>query len=294
MPIFFLVVGLEIKREFTIGHLMNARAAALPIAAAIGGMVVPALLYYLMIPDGPLARGWGIPMATDTAFAVALVAVLGSRVPVALRVFLTAAAVVDDIGAILVIAVFYSTDLQLMYLVAAGVTTGALVLLNRARVYRLSPYIFLGLVLWLCIHAAGLHATLAGVILALFIPTRPPPNLTALTAQASAVLSADARLGSELRNGPSLPALIALDEIHDRLESPAARMLRYEGTRSNYLVLPLFALANAGVVLTTDVMSSHTGLMLAVVVGLVVGKPLGMVLASALVVWLGIAVKPDA
>lgn len=132
-------------------------------------------------------------MATDTAFAIALIAVLGPRVPVELRVFLTAAAVVDDIGAILVIAFFYSADLQYEYLAAAGALTVSLALLNRARVYRLSPYILLGVALWACIHAAGLHATLAGVILALFIPTRPPPDLKALTAQANTILSADMR-----------------------------------------------------------------------------------------------------
>lgn len=295
LTVFFLVVGLEIKREFTIGHLASVRSAALPVAAALGGMVVPALLYVLVIPQGPWSRGWGIPMATDTAFAVALIAVLGRRVPLELRVFLTAAAVVDDIAAILVIAVFYSADLQFGYLAAGAVITGALALLNRAHVYRLAPYTVLGLALWACIHAGGLHATLAGVILALFIPTRPPPNLRALTAQAHAIMAADARLSGEvLRHGPSLPALHALDGIHDRLESPAARLLRHGGARSSYLVLPLFALANAGVVVTSDVFEGHQQLMLAIMAGLVLGKPLGMLSASALAVWLGIAVKPDA
>lgn len=217
-------------------------------------------------------------MATDTAFAIALIAVLGPRVPVELRVFLTAAAVVDDIGAILVIAFFYSADLQYEYLAAAGALTVSLALLNRARVYRLSPYILLGVALWACIHAAGLHATLAGVILALFIPTRPPPDLKALTAQANTILSADMqRDGDALRHSPSLPALHALEAIHYRLESPAARLLRRAGARSSYLVLPIFALANAGVVMSVDVMGSHKELMLAIIVGLVIGKPLDMV-----------------
>ena len=140
-------------------------------------MVVPALVYLWLLPEPPWSRGWGIPMATDTAFAIALIAVLGSRVPVELRVFLTAAAVVDDIGAILAIALFYTTDVQVGYLVASVAAIVVLALLNRAHVYRVAPYVIVCIVLWYFIHASGLHATLAGVILAFFIPTRPPPIL---------------------------------------------------------------------------------------------------------------------
>ena len=295
LTIFFLVVGLEIKREFTVGHLASRRSAALPIAAAIGGMVVPAALYMAVLPQGPWAHGWGVPMATDTAFAVALIVMMGARVPVELRIFLTAAAIVDDIGAILVVAVFYSGDLHLGYLAAAVTLTGALALLNRSHVYSVSPYMVLGVALWACVYAGGLHATLAGVVLALFIPTRPPPNLRALMIQANSIVAAEARHGDEvLRHGPSVPALRALDAIHDRLESPADRLLRHAGARSSYVVLPLFALANAGVVMTTDVLAGHQPLMLAIMAGLVIGKPLGMLSASAIAVWLGVAVKPDA
>ena len=293
LTIFFLVVGLEIKREFTIGHLASPRAAALPIAAAIGGMVVPALLYILLIPAGNLAHGWGVPMATDTAFAVALIVMMGSRVPVELRIFLTAAAIVDDIGAIAVVAAFYSGALNLFYLAAAAGITLALAFLNRARVYNVVPYALLGLALWACVHAGGLHATLAGVILAVFIPTRPPPNMKALMIQANSIIASEARHRDEvLRGGPSTPALRALDAIHDRLESPADRLLRHAGARSSYLVLPLFAFANAGVVLSLSVLEGHQPLMLAIMAGLVIGKPLGLVGASALAVWLGIAAKP--
>ena len=233
-------------------------------------------------------------MATDTAFAVALIAMLGARVPVELRIFLTAAAIVDDIGAIIVVAVFYSGALHFGYLAAAAAITGALVLLNRSHVYRVLPYMLLGVALWAGVHAGGLHATLAGVVLALFIPTRPPPNLRALMVQADTIMTAESRRHDEvLRHGPSVPALRALDAIHDRLESPADRLLRHTGLRSSYMVLPLFALANAGVTMTTDVLSGHQPLMLAIMVGLVIGKPLGLVSASALAVWLGIAVKPE-
>ncbi|MGF1624639.1 MAG: Na+/H+ antiporter NhaA [Alphaproteobacteria bacterium] len=293
LTIFFLVVGLEIKREFTVGRLAGRRTAALPIAAAIGGMAVPALLYVAVIPAGPWAQGWGVPMATDTAFAVAIIVMLGRRVPVELRVFLTAAAIVDDIGAIAVVAVFYSGDLDLWSLAGAAGIAVALALLNRAGVYRVTPYVLGGVALWACIHAGGLHATLAGVVLAMFIPTRPPANLRALAAQASAIIAAEAKHSGEvLRHGPSLPSMRALDAIHDRLESPADRLLRHAGARSSYLVLPLFALANAGVEITGGFWAGHQPLLLAIVLGLAVGKPLGMVGACLLAVRLGVAVKP--
>jgi len=221
---------LEVKREMTVGHLASRRSAALPIAAALGGMVVPALLYALVIPAGPWSHGWGVPMATDTAFAIALIAVMGARVPVELRIFLTAAAIVDDIGAIVVVAVFYSGDIHPGYLAAAAAVVVALALLSRSKVYLLSPYILLGVALWAFVYAGGLHATLAGVVLALFIPTRPPADLAALMTQASTIIASEARHeGEVLRHGPSTPALHALDAIYDRLESPADRLLRHAG-----------------------------------------------------------------
>lgn len=294
LTIFFLVVGLEIKREFTIGHLASRRSAALPIAGAIGGMVVPAVLYMLVLPSGPWSQGWGVPMATDTAFAIAIIVMMGSRTPIELRIFLTAAAIVDDIGAIIVVALFYSGKLHFGYLLAALLLTGALAALNRAHIYRVTPYTLIGVALWLCVYAGGLHATLAGVVLALFIPTRPPANLSALTAQANSILLAEAAHSAEvLRHGPSTPALDALDAIHDRLESPADRLLRHAGARSSYLVLPLFALANAGVVVAPSVLEGRQSLVLAIMAGLVLGKPIGMLGAAALAVRFGVAVKPS-
>lgn len=295
LTVFFLVVGLEIKREFTVGHLASRRSAALPIAAAIGGMAVPALIYVSLVPAGPWQIGWGVPMATDTAFAVALIAIMGSRVPVELRIFLTAAAIVDDIGAIVVVAIFYSDALNVVALSGALAVVAYLVLLNRWAVYRVTPYVIAGVVLWACVHAGGLHATLAGVLLAAFIPTRPPPDYRALVAQADAILSAEASHGGEqFRHGPSAPALRELDAIHDRLESPADRLLRHVAPRSSYLVLPVFALANAGVVIATEVLTGHGMLMAAIICGLVIGKPAGFMLASWLAVKAGVAEKPAA
>ena len=294
LTIFFLVVGLEIKREFTVGRLASIRSGALPVAAAVGGMAVPAILYVLLTPAGAWSHGWGVPMATDTAFAVALIVMMGNRVPAELRVFLTAAAIVDDIGAIIVVAIFYSGTINFGYLAGTAATAAALALFNRSHIYSVTPYILLGVVLWGCVLASGLHATMAGVILALFIPTRQPPSLTALMVQADAILTSEARRSREvLRHGPSLPAMRALDAIHDRLESPADRLLRNAGGPSSYVVLPLFALANAGVAITSDALTGHEPLMLAIIVGLVIGKPIGLVLASAIAVWLGIATKPD-
>jgi len=293
LTVFFLVVGLEIKREFTVGHLASRRSAALPIAGAIGGMVAPALVYLSVISSGPWANGWGVPMATDTAFAVALIVMMGARVPIELRIFLTAAAIVDDIGSIIVVALFYSGDLQPLQLFLALVLTGTLAMLNRSGVYRALPYVVLGVALWICVHGGGLHATLAGVLLALFIPTRPPPDLRTLMLQADAIIDVEARRGDEvLRHGPSVPALRALDAIHDRLESPADRMLRHVEPWSSYVVLPLFAFANAGVAISAGALDAHGALMTAIAGGLLLGKPLGLVLGSALAVWLGVAVKP--
>ncbi len=296
LTVFFLVVGLEIKREFTVGHLATRRAAMLPLAAAIGGMTLPALIYAALIPAGPLAAGWGVPIATDTAFAIALIVVLRDRVPVELRVFLTAAVIVDDLVAIGVVALFYSGAIDAAYLAAAVAVTVVLVGLNYAGVYRPLPYAVLGIALWMCLHQAGIHATLAGVILAIVTPTRPPPNLRALIAQADTVIHGEIEYASEgvLRHGPSEPAMRALDAIHDRMESPADKLLRSVEPWSSYFVLPIFALANAGVVLSLDIVSGHTGLILAIVLGLVVGKPLGIIAAAALAVRLGIATKPDA
>jgi NhaA family Na+:H+ antiporter len=220
---------------------------------------------------------------------------LGPRVPIELRIFLTAAAIVDDIGAITVVAIFYSSDIHPGYLGAAVLITFGLALLNRGRIYRVLPYALLGVALWAFVLAGGLHATLAGVVLALFIPTRPPANLRALTVQAETIIASEAaESGEVLRHGPSLPALRALDAIHDRIESPADRLLRHAGARSSYLVLPIFALANAGVSVTAEMLAGHGALIAAIVLGLAVGKPLGLIAASVAAVALKAAVKPDA
>lgn len=294
LTIFFLVVGLEIKREFTVGRLATVRSGALPVIAAFGGIIVPIVIYLLLAPAGPLSAGWGVPIATDTAFAVALIVLLGDRVSVELRVFLTAAVIIDDLVAILVIALFYTDALNLYYLAGSVAVTGMLVALNRWGIYRLLPYAVLGVVLWVCLQEAGMHATLAGVILALVMPALPPPNLGALTAQADAILQAETKRagGTLMRHGPSEPAMRALDAIYARVESPTDKLLRSMEPWSSYVVLPVFALANAGVILSLGVFGTHGALMLAITLGLVLGKPVGIVLAAWLAVQFGLAVKP--
>jgi NhaA family Na+:H+ antiporter len=294
LTIFFFVVGLEIKREFTVGHLASFRSGALPVIAALGGIILPAIIFASIAPP-PLRHGWGIPIGTDTAFAVALIVLLGERVPIELRVFLTAAVIIDDIVAIVVIALFYSGEMNLVYLIAGAAVVALLVVLNRIGVYGALPYAVCGVVLWFFLHEAGLHATLAGVILATLIPTRAPANLRTLLAQAATVIhDEDVHRGEAMRRGPSAPTLRALDTIHSRIESPADKLLRSVEPWSSYVVLPIFALANAGVAWSTDVFQENRRLMAAIILGLVAGKSIGIVTASWLAVRSGIAVKPDA
>jgi Na+:H+ antiporter, NhaA family len=254
MSLFFLLVGLEIKREMLTGELASLQRAALPITAAIGGMIVPALLYAALNSGGTGARGWGIPMATDVAFALGVVALLGPRVPVTLRVFLAAVAIVDDLGAVLVIAIFYTSSIVWSRLAVVAGLVVALLLLNRAGVERAAVYLLLGAALWVAVLESGIHATIAGVLLALTIPARPSRDESSL-----------------------------LEKLEQALDTPIA-----------FFVVPLFALANAGVRLGGE---SSSGLSLAVlggvVVGLVIGKPIGITLAARLAVRMRIAALPE-
>lgn len=295
LALFFLVVGLEIKREFTVGRLATFRSGALPVVAAFGGIAVPIAIYFLFAPAGPLANGWAVPIATDTAFAVAIIVLLGARVPVELRVFLTAAVIIDDLVAIGIIAIFYTEQIHTSYLIASGAVALLLLGMNRWGIYRPLPYAVLGIVLWVLLHEAGLHATLAGVILALVTPALPPPKLHVLMAQAEAVLQTESRHRGDalMRHGLSEPAMRALDSIHARTESPTDKLLRTMEPWSSYAVLPVFALANAGVIISLDVFNTHSGLMLAIILGLVIGKPLGMLSAAWLAVRVGLAAKPE-
>jgi NhaA family Na+:H+ antiporter len=238
--------------------------------------------------------GWGTTISTDTAFAIALIVFLGKRVPTELRVFLTASAIMDDLVAILVVAVFYTSDIQYVYLGGAVGITVILITLNRSRFYRPLPYVLLGMLLWFCLHEGGIHATLSGVILALVIPTRPPANLRTLGVQAQMILRSEAGFNQNFEHhGPSHRALAMLDAVHDRIESPADKLLRSVEPVSSYIVLPIFALANAGVVISTQVFEGNWQFMSAIILGLVVGKPLGIFAGAWLASAFKIADKPS-
>ncbi|RYZ44863.1 MAG: sodium:proton antiporter, partial [Sphingobacteriales bacterium] len=252
LTIFFLVVGLEVKREFTVGRLTQPLAAALPLAGSVGGVIVPAVIYLLIAPFGPLSIGWGTTISTDTAFAIAIIAFMGNRVPVELRVFLTVCAIVDDLISILVVAIFYTDEIYIWYLLAAVIVTVCLIMMNRWRVYRILPYAILGMLLWFVLHEGGVHATLAGVILALCIPTRPPVNLKTLSVQLQKIFKVETHLraGHFEQQGPSTRSIKMFNTLHDRIESPAAKVLHAVEPWSTYFVLPIFALANSGVIMS--------------------------------------------
>lgn len=294
LSLFFLVVALEIKREFTIGRLATLQAASLPIFASLGGVIVPALFYIAIIPAGPFSVGWGTTISTDTAFAIAIIVMLGDRVPVELRIFLTATAIVDDIISIIVVAIFYSNGFNLVFIGLALFVLIALFAFNHFNYYSPVPYVVLGITLWFFLHQAGLHPTLAGVLVALLIPTIPPPNLHALTAQAESLFSNEALEGDErlMRDTPSVQTLRILDNIHDRIESPASKLLRTVEPWSSYFVLPLFALANSGILFSFHFQKGDIQLMIAIFIGLVIGKPLGILLGVWLSTTLKLAEKP--
>ena len=302
LSFFFLIVGLEIRRELTVGALVNRRAAALPILAALGGVATPAIIYLAFNP-GPTAKGWPIPTATDVAFSLALLAVLGDRIPAGLRVFVATLAVADDVVSVAVLAVVLPGSFAPLYGVAVAVCVAALVALNRTRVYATWPYVIAGVALWLSLHATGVHAALTGVLVALCVPSRPSPSPASLLAQAATALAAldhadrDARRAgreSRLEDEPVWEwAARNLFATTERLLSPAERIERAVAPWTTYVVLPLFALSATGVSVAIDLSSPDARHVLAgTIAGLVVGKPLGILAASAIAIATGVAARP--
>lgn len=283
MAIFFLVVGCEIKRELVWGELRDRRRAALPAIAAVGGMIVPALIFVAFNAGEVGARGWGIPMATDIAFAVGLVALLGARVQPSLKLFLLTLAIVDDIGAILVIALFYSEGLSFGWLGLAVGLLGLMVVLRRVRVVYLPVFVILGVAVWYCTLESGVHATIAGVALGLLAPARPllePGDAEAVADRLEGkedITVEDLRV-SEFLLTESVP-------LGSRIENALHPW-------SSYVIVPIFALANAGVVLSLDVVEGSEHIVLGVVLGLVVGKTLGISLFAWLGARLGLGTLP--
>ncbi|MGH8035241.1 MAG: Na+/H+ antiporter NhaA, partial [Lysobacterales bacterium] len=295
MALFFFIVGLEVKRELTVGELASPRQASLPIAAAVGGLLAPALLYLVFNHGSAEAQGWGIPISTDTAFTLGLLALLGQRVPYSLKIFVAALAIADDVGAILVISVFYSTSLDGWALGAAAALFALALGMNRARVYRPLPYAILGIGLWLAVLYSGVHATIAGVLLAIVIPTRSPPTTGGLLDQTIAAFKNLEAPLQNLRGDESKyqVAVRTLETVTDRLLSPAQRLERDLQPWSSYFVLPLLALANAGIPLHLGAVDPWNPLSFGIVLGLVVGKPLGIAAATAVIVRAGVAPLPE-
>jgi NhaA family Na+:H+ antiporter len=299
MAVFFFLVGLEIKREMLAGELASVRQATLPIAGALGGMIVPALLYAWLNAGTSGEPGWGIPMATDIAFALGVLALLGDRVPVGVRVFLAALAIVDDIGAVLVIAVFYSGGIALGPLSFAG----ALVLLaigaNVAGVRRAWAYAAIGLVLWGAVIASGIHATIAGVLLAMTIPARTRIDETSFLRRARHALSrfevAHEPGASPLKDPEHQAAVQQLERLAEQLQPPLLRLEHALHGVVAFAIMPLFALANAGVPLRlTQVEGDSATVALGVALGLLIGKPVGITLLAWAAVRLGLASLPQA
>lgn len=254
MAVFFLLIGLELERELYVGELSDFRNALLPIVAAIGGICLPALIHFIFNRGTLTQAGLGIPMATDIAFALGVLALLGSRVPASLKVFLTALAVMDDLGAIIVIAIFYTAKLSLIYLIGAVIVFGLLFALNRFRVMSLIPYLIGGVIMWFLMLKSGVHATIAGVLLAFAIPFT----------------------GKE-----------------DDEASPSHRLEHFLHRPVAFVILPIFALANTGIVLGADALQSLTANnSLGIISGLLIGKPVGIALLSFVAVSIGICRLP--
>jgi len=294
MAVFFLLVALEIKREALAGELASPRQAALPIAAAIGGMVVPASIYFLANGGGMEARGWAIPMATDIAFALGTLALVAPRAPSGLKIFLAALAIVDDMGAVLVITLFHTGEIAWGALGMAGIILMLLIALNVLRVRRLTPYLVLGLGLWFFVHESGVHATIAGVLLAFAIPTRTRINATEFSVEARGLLDHFDRTETGdflvLTSKGQQEAIIGLQRASELVTASLLRLEHALHGFSAFVVMPLFAFSNAGVGLSG---SSGGSVSVAVILGLAVGKPLGITGAALAAVRLRLAALPE-
>jgi len=298
MAVFFFVVGLEIKREVLVGELSSPRQAILPIVAAIGGMALPAGFYLLFNAGGPAHAGWGIPMATDIAFALGVLSLLGDRVPLTLKIFLTAVAIVDDLGAVLVIALFYTSNLVWVSLLIGVLFLVTLIIMNRLGVRSPLVYSLLGFGLWVVFLKSGIHATIAGVLLAMTIPVRTRINTDEFFSHTSFFLDEFRKQGkpgeSVLTNKSQRAALQAIEVAAEHAQTPLQRLEHVLHPWVSNFIMPVFALANAGVVLSgslgTILIQPVT---IGIMAGLIFGKQIGVFLASYIAVKLKWADLPS-
>ena len=298
MAIFFFVIGLELKREILVGELSDLQQAILPIVAAIGGMVVPVIIYISLNPTGDTLDGWGIPMATDIAFALGALALLGSRIPKSLLTFLVALAIVDDLGAVMVIAVFYTETINLSALAIAAVMLVMLISLNLGGIRRPLPYILFGIILWIAMLKSGVHATLAGIFLAFTIPMRPKYDparfFNHIHEMLEKIKNAYQREDNIIKNDELRSRVRALGEGVQLVQAPAQIMERTMHFPSAYLIIPIFSLANAGI--PVDLSAFNTiithPVSMGIVAGLVFGKLIGIAGFSWVAVKMGLTSLP--
>jgi Na+:H+ antiporter, NhaA family len=293
MALFFLMVGLEIKREMVIGELSSISKAAFPIIAAIGGMVVPALIYVALNTDNPL--GFGIPMATDIAFALGILMLLGTRVNPALKLFLVALAVVDDLGAVLVVATVYTSEIKVEYFLHAGVTYALIWLLNYLGVKKLLPYLILGIFLWIFIHEIGIHATIAGVLLAFAIPISSKMHEDKFIEKTRHSIDKFEKNIDDvpILNHHQINALEKIAHSYEKVQNPLVKLEHNLHGLSAFFIMPLFAFSNAGVLIDFSTISANMMIVLGVVLGLILGKPIGIFGFTFLATKIGIIKKPD-
>ncbi len=298
MALFFFIVGLELKREILVGELANLRNAVLPIGAAIGGMLVPALIYFAINPEGDASRGWGIPMATDIAFAIGALALLASRVPKALITFLVALAIVDDLGAVIVIAIFYTDTIAFGPLAMAAALFGVLLMLNMGGIRKTTPYVIVAGLLWYALLLSGVHATLAGVLGALSVPAIPkykPELFSEHVKELMERFDASHQPGTSIMTNDKLRAVVQTLEngVHS-VEAPLQRLEHTWHMPVAFIVIPIFALANAGIPVEVSALGetmSHP-VLLGVMLGLVLGKFIGITGVSWILLKLGVASLP--
>ncbi len=299
MAVFFFVIGLELKREIVVGELANLKLAMLPIIAAVGGMLVPVLIYISFNPEGHTLDGWGIPMATDIAFALGALALLGKRVPKNLLTFLIALAIVDDLGAVMVIALFYTETINTFALTIAAATIVLLVSFNLGGIRRATPYILLGAILWIAMLKSGVHATLAGIFLAFTIPMRPKYDpgrfLLQINEMVQQIKHAYKRNENIVTNDELRSRVRALGEGVVLVQAPAQIMERKMHMPTAYFIIPVFSLANAGVPIDWSSFGSVVShpVAIGITAGLVVGKLIGIAGFSWLAVKIGITSLPN-